>query len=173
MISCHIYIYMYVCMCVHILSPCGLSQDIEYSSLCYTVGPCCLLDYVLFEGNSVWFVSLPPSFTFLFSYCLPPLFLSHVIAVLLVCLSVYHWPPWDDFTPGFMTLSSVICRSFFLLFTHLSVYLSLFILFSYPSPICLLLPGNHPSVFFLINFLLKDNCFIEFCFLSNLNMNQP
>ena len=28
--------------------------------------------------------------------------------------------------------------------------------------------------FFLIYFLLKDNCFTEFCcFLSNLNMNQP
>ena len=27
---------------------------------------------------------------------------------------------------------------------------------------------------FIINFLLKDNCFTEFCcFLSNLNMNQP
>ena len=30
------------------------------------------------------------------------------------------------------------------------------------------------SLFFLIYFLLKDNCFTEFCcFLSNLNMNQP
>ena len=29
-------------------------------------------------------------------------------------------------------------------------------------------------LFSLINFLLKDNCFTEFCFfLSNLNMNQP
>ena len=26
----------------HILFHFGLSQDIEYSSLCYTVGPCCL-----------------------------------------------------------------------------------------------------------------------------------
>ena len=25
-----------------ILFHCGLSQDIEYSSLCYTIGPCCL-----------------------------------------------------------------------------------------------------------------------------------
>ena len=151
----------------------GLSQDIKYSSLCYTVGPCFLLDCVLFEDNSVWFVSLPPSFTF-HSFLLPasslPLFLSHFIAVLLVCLSIYHlWPPWDDYTPGLMTLSSVICRRFFLLFIHLSVYLSLFLLFLYPSPICLL-PGNHPSLFF---FLLKDNSFTEFCFLLNLNMNQP
>ena len=30
------------------------------------------------------------------------------------------------------------------------------------------------AFFFLIYFLLKDNCFTEFCcFLSNLNMNQP
>ena len=138
-------------MYVHILSHCGLSRDSEYSSLCYTVGPCFLLDCVLFEDNSVWFVSLPPSFTF-HSFLLPasslPLFLSHFIAVLLVCLSIYHlWPPWDDYTPGLMTLSSVICRRFFLLFIHLSVYLSLFLLFLYPSPICLL-PGNHPSLFF-------------------------
>ena len=29
-------------------------------------------------------------------------------------------------------------------------------------------------LFLLTYFLLKDNCFIEFCcFLSNLNMNQP
>ena len=31
------YIYLF-----HILFHCGLSQDTEYSSLCYTVGPCCL-----------------------------------------------------------------------------------------------------------------------------------
>ena len=53
-----------------------------------------------------------------------------------------------------MTLSSVICKSFFLLFIHLSVYLSLFILFSYPSPTFLLLPGNHPSVCLFILFFL-------------------
>ena len=29
------------------------------------------------------------------------------------------------------------------------------------------------SYFLLIYFLQKDNCFTEFCFLSNLNMNQP
>ena len=35
--------------------------------------------------------------------------------------------------------------------------------------------GNLLLNFFLfLNFLLKDNCFTEFCcFLSNLNMNQP
>ena len=32
----HIYVLF------HILSHYGLSQDIQYSSLCYTVGPCCL-----------------------------------------------------------------------------------------------------------------------------------
>ena len=31
-----------------------------------------------------------------------------------------------------------------------------------------------PIVYFFIHFLLKDNCFTEFCyFLSNLNINQP
>ena len=33
------HIYMYICILFHY----GLLQDIEYSSLCYTVGPCCLL----------------------------------------------------------------------------------------------------------------------------------
>ena len=33
---------------------------------------------------------------------------------------------------------------------------------------------NLLTIFFLIYFLLMDNCFTEFrCFLSNLNMNQP
>ena len=39
-------VVMCVCVCVcillNILFPYGLSQDIEYSSLCYTVGPCCV-----------------------------------------------------------------------------------------------------------------------------------
>ena len=34
----HIDILFFFCMIFHY----GLSQDIEYSSLCYTVGPCCL-----------------------------------------------------------------------------------------------------------------------------------
>ena len=29
----------------------GLSQDIKYSSLCYTVGPCCLRKFII--GNSL------------------------------------------------------------------------------------------------------------------------
>ena len=34
--------YRYIYILFHILFHYGLSQDIEYSSLCYTVGPCCL-----------------------------------------------------------------------------------------------------------------------------------
>ena len=34
--------YTYIYILVHILFHYGLSQDIEYSSLCCTVGPCCL-----------------------------------------------------------------------------------------------------------------------------------
>ena len=30
-----------ICIVFHILYHCGLSQDTEYSFLCYTVGPCC------------------------------------------------------------------------------------------------------------------------------------
>ena len=35
------YMYIYVLL-LNILFHCGLSQDIEYRSLCCTVGPCCL-----------------------------------------------------------------------------------------------------------------------------------
>ena len=38
----HTRIYVCVCVCVCVYSYYGLSQDIESSSLCYTVGPCCL-----------------------------------------------------------------------------------------------------------------------------------
>ena len=42
-----IYAYMYVCVCIlsQILFHYSLLQDIEYSFLCYTVGPClCILN---------------------------------------------------------------------------------------------------------------------------------
>ena len=32
------YIYIYMCIVFHILFHSGVSQDIEYNSLCYTVG---------------------------------------------------------------------------------------------------------------------------------------
>ena len=35
-------LYIYIYIVFHILFHYGLSQDIEYSSLHYTVGPCCL-----------------------------------------------------------------------------------------------------------------------------------
>ena len=45
--SSYIYIYVYICN-LHILFHDGLSQDTEHSSLCSTVGPCCLsLLYVI------------------------------------------------------------------------------------------------------------------------------
>ena len=36
-------LYTYIHTYIYILFYYGLSQDIEYSSLCYTVGPCCLI----------------------------------------------------------------------------------------------------------------------------------
>ena len=38
----YIYIYTHTHNLFHVLFHYGLLQDIEYSSLCYTVGPCCL-----------------------------------------------------------------------------------------------------------------------------------
>jgi len=51
-IQLYIHIYMYVCVCIYIYINThfyfGLSQHIEYSSLCNTVGPCCLfIPYIL------------------------------------------------------------------------------------------------------------------------------
>ena len=59
-----------------------------------------------------------------------------------------------------------------------SIYLCvIFCPISHPLPeitILLSLVFNIPLLFFLFIFLLKDNCFTEFCcFLSNLSMNQP
>ena len=60
---------------VHTLFHYGLLQDIEYSSLCYTVGPCCLSTLPLVTPNSQ-------------SIRLPPLIsLGHYQSVLL-CLSL-------------------------------------------------------------------------------------
>ena len=59
--------YMCVCVCLyilfHTLFPYGLSQDIEYSSLCYTVGPCCLsILYIQFASANPK-LPCPPSST--------------------------------------------------------------------------------------------------------------
>ena len=44
----YIYIYIYIYILLSVLFHYTLSQDIEYSSLCYTVGPCCLSNlYIL------------------------------------------------------------------------------------------------------------------------------
>ena len=58
------YTYIYI---FHILFHYGLSQDIEYSSLCYRVGPCCwsilyiLVSWQLLIPNSHSFPPSPPS----------------------------------------------------------------------------------------------------------------
>ena len=38
----HTHTHIYIHILFYILFHYGLSQDIEHSSLCYTVGPCCL-----------------------------------------------------------------------------------------------------------------------------------
>ena len=42
-----IHIYIYTHIIIHALFHDGLSQDTEYSSLCYTVGPCLRSLYVM------------------------------------------------------------------------------------------------------------------------------
>jgi len=44
-------IYYNICIIFHILFHYNFSQDIEYSSLCYTVGPWCLsIIYIIFAS---------------------------------------------------------------------------------------------------------------------------
>ena len=56
--------YIYVCVLFHILFHYGLSQDIEYSSMCNTVGTSCLsilyMSLHLLIPSSQFFPSLPP-----------------------------------------------------------------------------------------------------------------
>ena len=50
----YIYIHIYIHILFQILFPYRLSQNIDYSSLCYTVGPCWLsVFYVVVYGESV------------------------------------------------------------------------------------------------------------------------
>ena len=47
-----LYIYIYIHIIFYILFHYGLSQDTKYSSLCYTVGPCCLT--ILYVIICIW-----------------------------------------------------------------------------------------------------------------------
>ena len=51
-------IYMYIYILFHILFHYGLSQDIEYSSLCYTVGHCFLSILYMYLFKLVFLFSL-------------------------------------------------------------------------------------------------------------------
>ena len=73
-----IQLYTNVYIVFHVLSHYSLSQGIEYSSLCYIVGPCCLSIYslCLLIPNSQSILPMPLPFG------------SHK-SVLLVCKSVF------------------------------------------------------------------------------------
>ena len=61
----HIYIYIYIIF--QTLSPCKLLQNTEYSSLCYTIGPCCLSILCIVVSvcySQIPNLSLPPPFPF-------------------------------------------------------------------------------------------------------------
>ena len=57
-------LYIYLSTLFHTLFHCGLSQDIEYSSLCYAVGPCCLFNLCIIFASVIpnsQSTPLPPS----------------------------------------------------------------------------------------------------------------
>ena len=45
----YLYVYLSVCIPFHIIFHCRLLQGIEYTSLCYTVSPCCLPTFFFFN----------------------------------------------------------------------------------------------------------------------------
>ena len=72
-----IQLYVYVYTVFLIISDHGLLQDIEYSSLCYTIGPCCLsILYV------VVFISLSPRF-WIYPSCLTSLVIMSLFSMSL------------------------------------------------------------------------------------------
>ena len=78
---------------------------------------------------------------------------------------LYHHATWE-------ATHTYIIYTYAYTYTHINWYIFILVL----KPVLLI--GKHYKCFFfllsLIYFLLKDNCFTEFCcFLSNLNMNQP
>ena len=57
----YIYIYVYIYILFHILSHDGLSQDIEYNSLCYTVGLVVHPFYIYQFASADPQIPIPPS----------------------------------------------------------------------------------------------------------------
>ena len=54
-------IYAHIRILFHILFHYGLLSDIEYSSLCYTVGPCCLSVFIVYLFYSSVYLLIPNS----------------------------------------------------------------------------------------------------------------
>ena len=42
----YVYVCTYICVCIQILFHYRLLQDFDYSSLCYTVSPCCFIYFI-------------------------------------------------------------------------------------------------------------------------------
>ena len=74
--------YSVIYILFHILFHYGLSQDIEYSSLCYTVGPCCLS--ILYIANPKLPIHPPPT--------LPHFRAATSMFFMSVNLFLFHWP---------------------------------------------------------------------------------
>ena len=89
----YIYIYIYICyiyIIFRILSHYGLWQDTEYSFLCYTVGPCCQIFYLL---NTPLLLLHP----FMTSFPVPSSLLtctSHLHVVSVPCNYIFNPCSW-------------------------------------------------------------------------------
>ena len=87
---------LYICILFHILFNYGLSEDTEYSSPCYTVGPClsilCSL-YLLVPNSQSFLPSLTPATTSLISVRLFHRYV-HLCHILILFTLFPFWLCW-------------------------------------------------------------------------------
>ena len=99
--------YTYIQILFHFLFHYGLFQYIEYRSLCYRVGPCCLhsiliLAYCKYPDSSIWY-GWP---IFFFSRCIFN-WITHQSCIVILCVlwehEIFHLylaQPWSYSVPG-------------------------------------------------------------------------
>ena len=94
----------------------GISQDIEYSSLCYTVGPCFIIPYIChIPYSQQWFLFC--------EWCLqmmlqaPLCFGEEWFSVFLLCLP--HLPWKKSLPPACMCTPNIYCTAPFWTVAHL------------------------------------------------------
>ena len=96
----HLYTHIFFFILFQILFPCKLFQNIECSSLCYTVGPCWLYLRFINHSLNIPFAFLTVILFFMLSYLQRLLFLLTYLSI--TCLSVQEQTCLPLFFPSFV-----------------------------------------------------------------------